>query len=448
MSNLKESFKTQPVVLFEKGVNNCRNYRIPSLLATGKGTLIAAIDARVDEPGDNPNNIDKAVRRSLDNGVTWEDVKVLVDYPGKGRKEGAAAIDPAMLEDRETGTIWMIFSQTPGGIGLWSSRPGTGFDSNGYRLLYDRENNGYTLREDGRVVAFTGEKTDRTVRGNGDVYRIEDKIGNIYLDRGPLLQARTSFLQAVYSSDDGLTWSEPMDLNPQVKAPWMSFIGAGPGAGIQISSGEHKGRLVFPVYYSNYTNSSYPRMSCCLIYSDDHGSTWHRGESPNDGRQWKGEILSSKTLDEREAELTEAQVVELDNGDLKIYMRNHSSNRRVACSVSKDGGQTWGEVIFDEVLVNPVCQFSVIKYPGLGGGKSRIIFSGPMDENERVNGKMLVSEDSGDTWRYSNTITGGSFIYSCLAVLPDNRIGILYETEDEEKDIKIIFESFDIEEMR
>jgi len=70
-------------------------------------------------------------------------MQLLVDYPGRGRKEGSAAIDPSMVEDRETGTIWMIYCHTPGGIGLWNSNPGTGFDSDGYRLLYDESGNSY-----------------------------------------------------------------------------------------------------------------------------------------------------------------------------------------------------------------------------------------------------------------------------------------------------------------
>lgn len=63
-----------------------------------------------------------------------------------------------------------------------------------------------------------------------------------------------------------------------VKEHRMGFIGAGPGVGIQIKNGEYAGRLVFPVYYTN----EYGYMSCCVIYSDDHGRTWHRGQSPND----------------------------------------------------------------------------------------------------------------------------------------------------------------------
>jgi len=419
--------KTEPVTVFEPGLDGCANYRIPSIITTKKGTLIAAIDARRDEPGDNPNNIDKVIRRSIDNGETWGQVQLLVDYPGRGREEGSAAIDPAMLEDRETDTLWMIYCHTPGGIGLWNSEPGTGFDPNGYRLLYDELRNEYTLRENGEVFDAFGNKTDMTVDKVGNVFRGGTPIGNIYLDKGPLLEARTSFLQAIYSKDDGRTWSEPIELNPQVKEPWMRFIGAGPGIGLQLISPKYKGRIVFPIYYSNHTNGSYPKLSCCVVYSDDYGATWKRGQSPNDGREWEGIVLSSRTLSIREAELTESQLVELKSGELLCFMRNHSSKKRTAVACSKDGGETWGEVKFIEEFIDPTCQSTIIKYPDLGDGKERLIFASPCHETKRINGTVRLSEDGGKTWPYSKLVAEGEFMYSCLTVLPSGEIGLLYE---------------------
>jgi sialidase-1 len=434
--------KTEPIILFEKGVNNCNNYRIPSLLTTEKGTIIAAIDARVDEPGDNPNNIDKVIRRSKDNGLTWSDVELLVDYPGKGRKEGAAAIDPAMLEDRETNTIWMIFNHTPGGIGLWNSQPGVGFSDEGYKLLHDNCNNKYTLREEGRVYDSKGNKTDMTVDKEGNVYSDGKKVCNIYLNEGEPLEERTSFLQIIHSNDEGETWSQPVDINLQTKEPWMKFIGAGPGIGIQMTASEkYKGRLIFPIYFSN---SSYSKCSCAVIYSDDHGATWKRGESPNDGRIYNGKTYTAETIDDSELQLTECQVIELPNGDLKFFMRNHHSKKRTAIAISKDGGESWGEITFDETLVDPICQSSIIKYPDLGDGKCRVIFANPADEERRINGTIRYSEDGGDTWLHSKLLDSRGFSYSSLTILKNGYIGILYEILEDD-DVKNIYTSFNLE---
>ena len=49
--------------LFYAGYCGVRSFRIPSLLYTKKGTLIAAVDARIQEGCDNPNRIDKVIRQ-------------------------------------------------------------------------------------------------------------------------------------------------------------------------------------------------------------------------------------------------------------------------------------------------------------------------------------------------------------------------------------------------
>ncbi len=437
-------FKTEPVSIFHRGLDNSENYRIPALIRTKKGTLIASCDARRDKEGDNPNNIDKVVRRSTDNGDTWEDVQVIVDFPGYSC-DGAAACDPAMLEDKDTGTIWMIYNHTPGGIGLVLSVPGVGFDENGDRLLYTRDHGVCVLKSDG-IVYKDGEKTEYSVKENGDVFHDETRlIGNIYLVTGPLLEAKTSFIQAVKSDDDGLTWSAPIELNPYVKEEWMRFIGAGPGIGIQLEKGKYKGRLVFPIYYSNEPKDW--KMSCCVIYSDDHGVTWKRGESPNDGRMVDGKEIHSKTLDDSKLMLTESQVMEHEDGTVEVFMRNHSGNYQIARAISTDGGETWGDIIFDEVLIEPICQPSLLKYTDLGDGKERVLFSNAASQTSRTNGTVRLSEDGGKTWAYSKVVQEGSFIYSCLVDLPNNEVGLLYEVEyyKPHYDVKLFFTKFNLD---
>lgn len=439
-----ESMKTTPEVIFEKGMNGSENYRIPSLIRTQKGTLIAAADDRRDKDGDNPNHINKVIRRSTDNGDTWEAIETIVEFPGYS-SDGAAGCDPAMVEDKETGTIWMIYNHTPGGIGLFTSRPGTGYDANGYKMILDQSGMTYLLKEDGYLYRKDGVKTDILVKENGDVLREGKRLlGNIYLTLGPYLETKTSFLQAIKSDDDGVTWSKPIDLNSQVKEEWMRFIGAGPGVGVQIQSGKYKGRLVFPIYFC-HSEGRY-LLSCCVIYSDDHGVTWRRGASPNDGRIFEGQAIHSETLLDHAGMLTESQLIDHNDGTLEVFMRNHSDHKCVARCTSHDGGETWGEIWFDETLVDPTCQHSVIKYPDLGDGKERLIFSNVAHDSKRENGVVRLSEDGGKTWPYSKVLETGSFIYSCLTELPDQQVGILYEVEyfDPHYDVKLYYTKFNL----
>lgn len=62
--------KTEPVDLFYGGYDNSSHYRIPSLLSTEAGTVIAAIDQRRSGAGDQ-GDIATVIRRSTDGGRTW-----------------------------------------------------------------------------------------------------------------------------------------------------------------------------------------------------------------------------------------------------------------------------------------------------------------------------------------------------------------------------------------
>ena len=415
------------------------------MITTLKGTIIAGIDARIVNSRDNPNKIDTTIRRSTDNGETWGPVQKLVAYPGEGL-DGSAAIDTSLLQDEITGTIWMLFSHTPGGIGLWSSEEGTGFDHRGRRFLYDNYDGQFTLQENGEVYDQFENKTLFTVDEEGNVWIGGVPSGNIFKKKGvdsneKLLEARTSFLQIIKSEDDGLTWSKPIELNHEVKDSWMCFIGTGPGRGLQLKQDENKGRLIFPIYFSN----KHGKMSSAVIYSDDQGSTWHRSSSPNDGRVFNDKVLSAETLSEESSDLTESQVIELPNGYLHLYMRNHSGKQRTAIAVSKDGGINWIDLKYDQDLLDPTCQSSIIKYPDLGDGKTRLLFTNPADSKHRQNGTVRLSEDGGESWAYSKQIESGSFIYSCLTVLHNGEIALLYETEPTNEEITVNFVKFTLD---
>jgi sialidase-1 len=90
--------------LFISGDNNVNTYRIPSLITTKSGTVIALCDARVDDREDAPANIDLVIRKSFDSGKIWSKPKVIADFPGN-----EAAADASMVIDRETGTLWVAY---------------------------------------------------------------------------------------------------------------------------------------------------------------------------------------------------------------------------------------------------------------------------------------------------------------------------------------------------
>lgn len=185
------------------------------------------------------------------------------------------------------------------------------------------------------------------------------------------------------------------------------------------------------------------KQASAVIYSDDHGLTWHRSESPNEGRDvGGGVIIHEKDFTSSSHEITESQAVEMPDGQLKLFMRNYSGYAQIATSF--DGGETWdAQVVTEKELVAPYCQMTAIRYNGLIDGKEAVIFASPSDPSSRINGTVkvgLINEDgkypNGRTkytfdWKYSRLIKEGHYAYSSLANLANGEIGLFYEgTED------------------
>jgi hypothetical protein len=225
-----------------------------------------------------------------------------------------------------------------------------------------------------------------------------------------------------YSDDDGLTWSKPFSLNTQVKKSYMGFIGPGPGNGIVIRTGKYKGRIVVPIYYGTKT---LPLMlSCCVIYSDDNGESWKLGETPNNTRIIHGRKANSKFIVNSQC-LTESQVIEQKDGTLKYFMRNHNKKKCVAVAYSKNGGESWEDFRLDENLPQPICQLSVIALPNTEG--PQVVLLNPASKSARKNGVVRLSLDGGETFPYSRTLKPDAFVYSSLSLMPDGKIGALFE---------------------
>ena len=419
--------------IFSKGTENVENYRIPSLLTVGDVT-IASADARLEAPGDNPNHICRAIRLSTDSGETWSGTKLFCDYGGTGRDDGAAAIDGSLLHDKDTQTVFMLFSHTSRGIGAHYVSSEDAFDAQGRKRLWDADNHQYYVEQDGRVFHDNGEPTAYTVGNYGELYQNGEPVGSICHGEARILrQADVSFLQLIQSHDSGRTWSDPVDLNPQVKAEWMRFVGAGPGTGIQIQEGPCKGRLLFPVYYTN----QHMIASSGAIYSDDHGKTWHMGASANDGRLFDGTALDAQTATDPRSNLGECQVTELPGGRLKIYLRNGYGPHTLS-AYSDDGGESWHH--FHETnLPDPQCQSHVLKVKH--NGQAIWLFSNPANSTARVQGVVRVSFDGGETWPVSRLVEPGEFAYSCMTQLPDGQIGLIYEG----RDVSLRFMKFPLE---
>ncbi|HHG7448317.1 TPA: LPXTG-anchored neuraminidase NanA [Streptococcus pneumoniae] len=461
---------TEKTDIFESGRNGkpnkdgIKSYRIPALLKTDKGTLIAGADERRLHSSDW-GDIGMVIRRSEDNGKTWGDRVTITNLRDNPKASDPSIgspvnIDMVLVQDPETKRIFSIYDMFPEGKGIFgmSSQKEEAYkeiDGKTYQILYrEGEKEAYTIRENGTVYTPDGKATDYRVvvdpvkpaySDKGDLYKGDQLLGNIYFTTNktsPFRIAKDSYLWMSYSDDDGKTWSAPQDITPMVKADWMKFLGVGPGTGIVLRNGPHKGRILIPVYTTNNVSHLNGSQSSRVIYSDDHGKTWHAGEAVNDNRQVDGQKIHSSTMNNRRAQNTESTVVQLNNGDVKLFMRGLTGDLQVA--TSKDGGVTWEKDIKRYPQVKDVyVQMSAIRT--MHNGKEYIILSnagGPNRENGMVH--LARVEENGElTWLKHNPIQKGEFAYNSLQELGNGEYGILYEhTEKGQNAYTLSFRKF------
>ena len=445
---------TDKLDVFEGGENRKPNkdgiasYRIPALLKTDKGTLIAGADERRLHHSDW-GDIGMVVRRSDDKGKTWGD-RIVISNPRdneNARRAHAGSpvnIDMALVQDPKTKRIFSIFDMFVEGEAV-RDLPGKApqaYEQIGdkvYQVLYKKGEAGrYTIRENGEVFDPENRKTEYRVvvdpkkpaySDKGDLYKGEELIGNVYFDysdKNIFRVSNTNYLWMSYSDDDGKTWSAPKDITYGIRKDWMHFLGTGPGTGIALHSGPHKGRLVIPAYTTNNVSYLSGSQSSRVIYSDDHGETWHAGEAVNDNRPVGNQTIHSSTMNNPGAQNTESTVVQLNNGDLKLFMRGLTGDLQVA--TSKDGGATWEKDVKRYSDVKDVyVQMSAIHT--VHDGKEYIILSnagGPGRYNGLVH--LAQVEPNRDlTWLKHDPIQSGKFAYNSLQDLGNGEFGLLYE---------------------
>lgn len=322
--------------------DSVHTYRIPGIITTGKGTLIAVYDIRYKHSGDLPANIDVGMSRSTDGGRTWEPMRIIMDMGAPHENNGVG--DPSVLYDPVTQKIWVSALWSKGNRSIAGSKPGLSPDETGQFVV-------------------------------------------------------------VSSADDGVNWTQPQSITPQVKNPAWKLFFPGPGNGIALQNGT----LVFPAQY--WDAAHLPHST--LVYSTDHGASWKSG-------------IGAKS------NTTESQLVETVPGTVMLNMRdNRGSYRSVA--TTKDLGATWTEHPTSySALPDPVCMASIIKAPVKVDGKLQdvLFFSNVASKNAREHMTVKASLDLGESWQPQHQLMVDerkSYGYSALTRIDEQTVGLLYE---------------------
>jgi sialidase-1 len=338
--------------LYVSGTEGYHTYRIPSVIVTLKGTVLAFCEGRKHGSSDT-GDIDMLLRRSTDGGKTFAKQQVVWD-------DGPNTCgNPCPVVDGTTGTVFLLLT---------------------HNLGQDPE---------GRIIARKSKGT-RTV----------------WISR---------------STDDGQSWSKPVEITKATKKPAWTWYATGPGAGIQLRGG----RLIVPC---DHVASDAHGEGSHVIYSDDHGATWKLGGT-----------VGPKT--------NECEAVELADGSLLLNMRNNNRRHRCrATAISRDQGLTWSAPAYDETLIEPVCQASIRRHGPAGEGRQGpILFSNPAQTGQRTTMTARISYDECKTWPVHKVLHAGPAAYSCLAMAPGGSVLCLYERGDKHPYEKITLACFNFQ---
>ena len=372
IASLSSTALSNPTPFVETGTSLFANhdkcfYRLPSLLVTSKGTVLAACQKRLDSAGDfAPSSF--VLRRSRDGGRTFEPERTLFDH------NGDCTFNGNLVEDRATGTIFACFIAFP------QAEHATWFTQK-----WAPQGGGFSI---------------------------------------------------VKSTDDGRTWSGPLEVVPEPNADgWHGGGAFNNNHGIQLRHGSHVGRLVIAarVFKSGVYEG---RAKGGLIYSDDHGATWHVG-----GVMFKG--LGDLNGEVALAETAEGQVYVNSRNEVgKLVARAKKTgappslsegiipHRRIF-SRSRDSGETFrrGKVCHAELFEtrNHACNAGLTWVENNGDSSRNVLLFTEPASQQRSKLTGYVSRDGGQTWIVGNIISENSGGYSDDGVLPDETILTLYE---------------------
>lgn len=91
--------------VFVSGQEGYHTYRIPALITTQKGTLLAFCEGRKTSRSDH-GDLDLVLRRSLDAGKTWQPMQLVYE---EGGDKKITIGNPCPVVDQESGRVWLPF---------------------------------------------------------------------------------------------------------------------------------------------------------------------------------------------------------------------------------------------------------------------------------------------------------------------------------------------------
>jgi sialidase-1 len=237
----------QQTAVFRSGENGYHTYRIPALIVTRKGTLLAFSEGRSDGQGDS-GAIHTLLRRSADGGRFWSPQQVVAAHGGD------TLGNPCPVLDRKTGVIWLLLTGNPGDARESDILKGQG---SGTRTVWvtssaDDGRSWTPVAEISRDVKPAGWTWYATGPGNG----IQLRGGRLVIPcNHAVLGSEVISSHVIYSDDHGATWKLGGTLSP----------GTDESAVVELLDGQ---MLI------NMRNGAGTPRARAVARSGDKGETW------------------------------------------------------------------------------------------------------------------------------------------------------------------------------
>ncbi|HXH50516.1 MAG TPA: sialidase family protein [Terriglobia bacterium] len=182
-------------------------HRIPALLATGKGTLLAFCEARAGSASDSAST-DLVLRRSLDDGKTWTRAQVVAHFPG------FTVGNPTPVEDTATGVIWLLMTANP--AGLTENEIDAGSPKGGRTVWITYSNDDGVHWASAKEITASARKSNWTWYATGPGNGIQLANGRLVIPCDHKVAGTHAFYShVIYSDDHGRTWKRGGSAGPE-----------------------------------------------------------------------------------------------------------------------------------------------------------------------------------------------------------------------------------------
>ncbi len=269
-------------------------------------------------------------------------------------------------------------------------------------ILQRSEDHGKTFGEP--IVLANGTEKYNTV--NNPVM-MQDKNGRIHFLYCEDYSVNCGRVIRRYSDDDGLTWSEPIDITEYTMPHYRNAFALGPGHGIMT----REGVLVVPIWmvpkkYEAPLKSHMPAVLSTL-YSKDNGETWAIGD-----------ILGTC-----EDVICPNETVAALTSDGRVYINARHLAHYRAKAYSRTGYSEWTQYGPEYQLSDPQCFGSVAAYDD-GEHPYTLIYAGCANKTQRTNVTVFASTDDGHSFPVSRLLDLERGGYTEVAV--DNKAKLIY----------------------